>query len=246
MIGTAIMILFCGCAKVQRHWPSNARLQNSVVRAFRHPGTWGPAVGATAIAIGDWDQEISDWARKETPVFGSRQSAEENSDLFRSFAHYGMIFSALTVDSDSENYWLPTVERLVWEHVGVLAAATARIPIQKFTDRNRPNGDTEGFPSGHSTEAFAYVGMTYRNIDALNLNPVWEYSSKSIETCLGYSTAWARVEAGRHYPIDVLAGAALGNFVALFIYDAFIDKDYDVHVMFDAEGGIVLSFEHRF
>jgi hypothetical protein len=34
--------------------------------------------------------------------------------------------------------------------------------------------------------------------------------------------AWARVEAGGHYPSDVLAGAALGHFISAFIYDAFM------------------------
>lgn len=247
-IVTVLPSLSSGCAAIQRHWPNNTQLKNSAVRAIRHPGTWVPVAGALTIALGDWDQEISDWAREETPVFGSKQSAQENSDRFRSFAHYGMILSALAVNSDSEGYWLPMIERLAWEHVGALAATTVRIPIKKIIDRNRPNGGTEGFPSGHATRAFSYVGMTYRNIDALNLNPVWEYSAKSIETGFGYSTAWARVEAGEHYPTDVLAGAALGNFVALFIYDAFFDKDYntDVHVMLDGEGGVVLSLQHSF
>jgi len=35
-------------------------------------------------------------------------------------------------------------------------------------------------------------------------------------------TGWARVEAQKHYPSDVLAGMALGNFMAAFIYDAFM------------------------
>lgn len=34
---------------------------------------------------------------------------------------------------------------------------------------------------------------------------------------------WARVEQGRHYPSDVLFGMALGNFVAGFFYDWFIE-----------------------
>ena len=249
IFNVAVFLSFSsGCTTVQRYWPSNARLQNSAVRALRHPGTWMPAVGSAAITLGGWDQEISDWAREETPVFGSSQSAQDNSDFFLSFAHYGMILSALAVHSDSESYWLPMVKRLTWEHVGVQAAITVRKPIKKITDRNRPNGDPESFPSGHSTRAFAYVGMTYRNIDALDLDPVWGYSAKFIETCFGYSTAWARVEAGAHYPTDVLAGAALANFVSLFIYDAFFENDdnVDVHAILYEKGGIVLSLQYSF
>jgi membrane-associated phospholipid phosphatase len=39
---------------------------------------------------------------------------------------------------------------------------------------------------------------------------------------LAAGTAWARVEAQKHFPSDILAGAALGNFVASFVHDAFL------------------------
>ena len=37
--------------------------------------------------------------------------------------------------------------------------------------------------------------------------------------------AWARVEGNVHYPSDVLAGMALGHFVAALINDAFMGLD---------------------
>jgi len=45
-------------------------------------------------------------------------------------------------------------------------------------------------------------------------------------------TAWARVEAGVHYPSDVLAGAALGNFLTAFIHDAFLNLPEESSVGF--------------
>jgi len=42
--------------------------------------------------------------------------------------------------------------------------------------------------------------------------------------------AWSRVEAGKHDPTDVLVGAALGNFVARFVHDAFLGLPDDVQV----------------
>ena len=97
-------------------------------------------------------------------------------------------------------------------------------------------------PLGGTATRFA-LGMTYRNIEALNLDPAWEYSAKSLETCLGAATAWARVEAGAHFPTDVLAGAALGNFTALLIHDAFLGKDFPVNVQPDAKGGMALTLQ---
>ncbi len=37
-----------------------------------------------------------------------------------------------------------------------------------------------------------------------------------------FGTAWARIEAGAHYPSDTLFGMALGNFFANFFKDAFM------------------------
>ena len=46
--------------------------------------------------------------------------------------------------------------------------------------------------------------------------------------------AWARVEAGRHFPSDVLAGAALGNFITTFILDAFLSPSEDSSLGFSS------------
>ena len=66
---------------------------------------------------------------------------------------------------------------------------------------------------------------------------------------LGYATAWARVEADRHFPSDVLAGVALGNFVAEFMrgilfegkpeIDSGLQKQVQVQML---PGGAVLHF----
>lgn len=39
---------------------------------------------------------------------------------------------------------------------------------------------------------------------------------------LTYGTAWARVEAGFHFPSDTLVGISLGNFNEAFFNDAFL------------------------
>ncbi|NQZ56936.1 MAG: phosphatase PAP2 family protein, partial [Lentisphaeraceae bacterium] len=40
---------------------------------------------------------------------------------------------------------------------------------------------------------------------------------------LASGTAWARVESGKHYPSDVLAGAALGRVISIFVHDVLMD-----------------------
>jgi hypothetical protein len=44
---------------------------------------------------------------------------------------------------------------------------------------------------------------------------------------LAAGTAWARVEAGQHYPADVLAGVALGRFLGDFMSRLFFEAEGD-------------------
>jgi len=62
------------------------------------------------------------------------------------------------------------------------------------------------------------------------------------------ATAWARVEAGKHYPSDVLAGAALAHFVTVFIHDAFLGLPNDEGHLYilPAEDGVEVQLKWDF
>jgi membrane-associated phospholipid phosphatase len=60
--------------------------------------------------------------------------------------------------------------------------------------------------------------------------------------------AWARVEGEKHYPTDVLVGAALGNFLTRFVHDAFLNLEPDDEFSFYLEpardgGKVFLSWD---
>ncbi len=64
---------------------------------------------------------------------------------------------------------------------------------------------------------------------------------------LATGVGWARVEAGKHFPSDVLAGAALGHFLSVFFHDAFMglpEKDrLGLYILPSKHGGMIgLSF----
>ena len=225
-------------------WPNAGQWQDATVNAVRHPGTWIPVLGASVIAAGNWDGDISDWAREEKPVFGSWNAAQDASGALCSSTHIGMIATALAVPCDDESWLASMAWRMAWEHLGVIAAAYASDPIRRWTDRDRPNGGPRSFPCWHSTRASAYAGMGYRNLDLVRVRPAYRRSAQFILASLAAGTAWARIEAGQHYPTDVLAGAALGNFIAVLIHDAFLGREErsTFSLRTDADKSIILGF----
>jgi membrane-associated phospholipid phosphatase len=251
------LLIFCGCASTQgdrrehgigNRLPSARQWRDAAANAARHPGTWAPVIGAAIIAAGSWDGDISDWAVKERPVFGSWEAAQDASDILRSSAHVGMVASALAVPSGDDRWLSSMAWRMAWEHLGVMAASYTTDPIKRWTDRKRPNGGPGSFPSWHATRAAAYTGMGYRNLDLVKLRPAFRRSTQFILASIAAGTAWARVEAGQHYPTDVLAGAALGNFVAILIHDAFIslDKRSEISLQTNTDKSAILELEVRF
>jgi membrane-associated phospholipid phosphatase len=89
------------------------------------------------------------------------------------------------------------------------------------TDRTRPDHSNDrSFPSGHASISFAASTLANRNLEFLRL-PAWAQQSLTVgNLTLASAVAWARVEGGRHFPSDVLAGAAIGHFFSAFIHDA--------------------------
>jgi membrane-associated phospholipid phosphatase len=97
--------------------------------------------------------------------------------------------------------------------------------LKGLTDRERPDGsDQASFPSGHATIAFSYAAFASRNLDRVDVPEGARLGLRAGFFTLAGAAAWARVEAGKHYPSDVFAGAALGNFIALVIHDAFLAR----------------------
>jgi membrane-associated phospholipid phosphatase len=72
--------------------------------------------------------------------------------------------------------------------------------LKPVVDQERPNGGSNGFPSGHATTAFAGAAFLHRRYgwrDAW-----WAYA-------LAGWTGWTRIDADEHDLGDVLGGAAV-------------------------------------
>jgi hypothetical protein len=67
---------------------------------------------------------------------------------------------------------------------------------------------------------------------------------KAVSYATGVTVGWARIESPSHFPSDVLAGAAIGDFLTLFIHDAFLgpgepSQPLELEVVPSAGGGFV-------
>jgi undecaprenyl-diphosphatase len=106
--------------------------------------------------------------------------------------------------------------------VTILIAEMVSGLLKLWIDRDRPPlaqpdpeplvhlPPTASFPSGHATVAFACATALALAVPRLVL-PLF---------ALAALVAWSRVYVGVHYPLDVLAGAALGVVLAIAIAGA--------------------------
>lgn len=113
----------------------------------------------------------------------------------------------------------PGVVRIGTRTLENLAVAGLLSSAGKFTvGRARPGGGRESddfrpfrtssdwwsFPSGHATTAFVLA-----HVLSAELGPRWSWSPYALYSLAGWA-ALSRVLDGRHWPTDIVAGAALG------------------------------------
>ena len=218
-----VFLLLMACSSNGRHVlgdgmtlkPGWDRFKQSAIQAMQDPAVWIPLAGAVLLQVDDLDHELSDRLREDTPVFGSADKAAEASDDFRSLTTWSYLGTALMTSTATDHSWFVSKAKLLGaEWVTVQAARGVTGQLKSLSQRERPNGlNDKSFPSGHATSASVQAQMAKLNIAYLPL-------SKGSQTALNWTqdgfavlTAWARVEAGMHYPADVLAGWAVGRFV---------------------------------
>ena len=86
--------------------------------------------------------------------------------------------------------------------------------------------------------SFAASALASANLRAFDLSADTRWWLDAGLTAMAAGTAWARVEANEHYPVDVLVGAGLGNFIAIFSAKIFGLDRHGLHV--SASGDAVL------
>jgi hypothetical protein len=205
--------------------PGGERLRAAALNAARDPTVWVPLAGSAIVQIDNWDRRISDWARDETPVFGSEKDAEEWSDDLRDasvLAHWATIV-ATPGGGDPQDWLIAKAKGALVSAAAVASTVAITRGIKTTADRERPNGeDDESFPSGHTSSSAVHTRLASRNLRWIEMGRATRRTLDVGLAALTVGTSWARIEAGWHFPSDTLFSIALGNFIGSFVNDAFL------------------------
>jgi membrane-associated phospholipid phosphatase len=227
-------LILGGCATLPngREWGEDAtvspgwkKVREAAVDALQSPRFWGPLAAAAVFQVDGWDRKVSNWARGQTPIFGSQQNAANWSNRLRAASSYVYFASVLaTPGGDSPSEW--ALDKLSGAIVGAAAIAVTdeeSLLLKNTAARERPNGqDTQSMPSSHASRSAVLTALTARNLQSIDMPETTRLVLNVGLDALTYGTAWARVESGFHFPSDTLVGIALGNFNGAFFNDAFL------------------------
>jgi len=234
-------------------WPIDGeRVAKAAYNALIDPQTYIPAAGALVFTISDWDRKTSNWASERTPVFGSQNTAKNDSyDLLWPLIGETVITAIAIPDGDNSKQWVIDKAKGLGLEGGAFGVTTLATTILKnIANRQRPNGsNSQSFPSGHASSAFAASTLSNRNLDMIDIPDGLRTGLKVGNILLASGVCWARVESNAHFPSDVLAGAALGHFLSAFIYDGFMNLPDDGKVSLEIlpyNRGVAISFAIRY
>ena len=227
---------------------------------FKRWDIWVPLIGMAVFLAGDFDDDVSDWASDENPLFGSRTSAKDFSDIGRNSLIWGGILSSvLKINNDNKNekaYSLALdFKGAVVGGLGLASTFAFTQLFKKTVARDRPDANLGGespnqsFLSGHTSISFWGASVITRRVGKLQ----YFQDHKMAEKVLNYgmyglagAVAWGRVEGKRHWPSDVLFGAAIGNYFGNFFPIPKKDNHQSRFSVAPFRDGLVFRFHSRF
>jgi membrane-associated phospholipid phosphatase len=221
VLSSILLTVLSGCGLFPDA-PGWKRAGQAAVSAAVAPATWLPLAGAAVFRVDDFDRRVSDWGIEHTPLFASPENADRASDwLFgATVAAYGGTLVA--GNAGAAERWATRWHNAAIGGATALTTGGTTLLLKEAVGRERPDGSEDAsFPSLHAAGSTAFATLASRNLADLPLSGGQRTLAGAGLGALTLGTAWARIEAGQHYPSDVLAGAALGHFFALFFTEAF-------------------------
>jgi len=198
--------------------PTVQDLGAATATAVVDPMTWAPLSAGLVFGVTGLDESLSDWATDHRPIFASADRAAGISDVLRAGLLAGAAASSVLAPAPPTGAGGSALAARLTANL--LAYGTTRMSVDGLkaaVGRERPNRENDrSLPSGHAGIAFNAAALIERNFAHAALSPRDRRAMRLGAYGLAGTTAWARLEAGKHFPSDVLVGAALGNFLARF------------------------------
>ncbi|MEI7951017.1 MAG: phosphatase PAP2 family protein [Gammaproteobacteria bacterium] len=234
------------CAHQPLTWEHTRQAANA---AAMHPSVWGPLLGAGVFAASNLDERTSKSLSAHTPVFGSQSSADQASTDLQDLLIVTAGVSALMAPVvNTGQVTIDRGDRLGIVLGGIVFSSGISESMKYITQRERPDqSNNYSFPSGHTTAAF-----TSASLASENFHMAWGDDARAGWADAGLYTAasltaWARVEAKKHYASDVMAGAALGNFMGHFLNELLLENSGTLVLSSSFDGNSMLvGIQHRF
>jgi hypothetical protein len=233
-IPIVVLLSMQGCSTMadNRRWgedvtlrPGSDTISGSLINAVSSPYVLIPGAGALVLQIRGMDKRLSRWAVKRTPTAGSTGRAGSLSDNLLSVSRASFFVSALMTPSgdDPENWIVSKAKGMAVQGTALGISDGSTYLLKKASGRTRPNrASNMSFPSGHASSSAVFTSLAVDNVRLMNIPPAAKTSLDVMLHAVMFGVAWERVEAGVHYPSDVLAGIALGCFIGPFINDSFM------------------------
>ena len=130
-------------------------------------------------------------------------------DEYLQYAPVGQLYIYDLSGFSHKNNWFDQTKYLI---ISQLAAGAIDYALKISFDTQRPNGENESFPSGHTTRAF--VGATVLYHEFRDSNPMLAWSGFIVATTTGI----LRVTNDAHWLPDILAGAGIGILTVNVVY----------------------------
>jgi len=182
-----------------------------------------PLVTAAALSVGDSDEDLSEWAADHR-LFGDDPSRWSDDLRDASYAAYFVTALAVPGGEGTRDWLSHKASGLAVGVATFLADKTVVDAMKEATGRDRPDDSNDrSFPSGHASQSAVATRLAAKNLDYCELTPATRLATDVGFYGLAIGTAWARVEAEKHFVTDVLVGYSIGRFLASFMNEAFLE-----------------------
>lgn len=209
--------------------PGWDRVGDGLVYAVSSPGVWGSMAASLAIQGAGWDQGISTWAVEETPVFKSPERAADWSDDLSAASEVIRVGAAFGAPYHRGEWLSQKGGGLLNGYLAYQTTHFATTNLKEEFSRERPNGaNRASYPSGHTSTAAVHSTLAAETFAYYPGGSVVRGGLRGGSYAIAAATGWARVEAGVHYPSDVLAGFAFGHMVGRFFSYTFFGVSGEV------------------